>query len=113
MLSKQEKKAAAEKFRERKCTLGAYAVRCTASARVWTGVSRNLEAARNAVWFSLRMGAHRDPPLQKEWQLHGEEAFQFEVLEALDEDTPAMLIPDSLKAMKQRWMATLNAPGLL
>ena len=105
MLSNEQRKEAARKFREKKCSIGVYAVNCAASGRVWVGPSRNLESARNSVWFSLRLGAHREPSLQEEWKARGEEAFTFEVLEAVEEDTPALLVPDLLREMKKRWMA--------
>jgi len=113
MISKEGKKEAIAKFKERKPLLGVYAVRCTASGRVWVGASRNLEAARNAIWFSLRLGIHRERPIQDEWNSFGESAFEYEVLDKLAEDAPAMLVPDLLKDAKQSWMTRLAAPGLL
>jgi hypothetical protein len=55
----------------------AFAIRCTASGRVWVGASRNLDATRNSFWFSLRHGSHPARSLQEEWDVHGEAAFQF------------------------------------
>lgn len=113
MLSKEQKKEASNQFRERKSPLGVYAVRCTVNASVWVGSSRNLNAARNSIWFSLRMGNHRDQPLQQEWNTHGEGSFEYVVLELLDDDVPALLIPELLKAAKQRWINQLEARALL
>jgi len=113
MISKEGKKEAIAKFKERKPLLGVYAVRCTASGRAWVGASRNLDAARNAVWFSLRLGIHRERPIQDEWNAFGESEFEYEVLDKLPEDAPVMLVSDLLKDAKQRWMTRLGAPGLL
>lgn len=113
MLSKEQKKQAADQFREKKVRTGVYAVRCTTTGSVWVGISRNLDSAQNSTWFALRIGSHRDKPLQDEWTANGEPAFTFEALESLEEDTPALLIQDLLKTTRQRWLAQLGARGLL
>lgn len=112
MESKADKREAARQFKERKVAAGAYAVRCSDGA-VWVGITRNLDAARNACWFSLRMHGHRVASLQASWDLHGEAAFTFEALEALDEDTHPLAVQDLLKALKTSWLAKLNAQPLL
>jgi hypothetical protein len=113
MESKVEKREAARQFKDRKVAAGAYAVRCTPAAAVWVGVARNLHAARNACWFSLRMHGHRVASLQAAWDVHGEDAFTFEILQALDDDTHALAVNDSLKALKSSWMDNLGALPLL
>ena len=113
MLSKEQKKEAIHKFKERKSPLGVFAVRCAPTGRVWVGTSRNLNAARNGIWFSLRIDGHRDRALQDEWNAQGEHAFVYEVLETLEDDLSPLLLPDVLKDRKQHWMRELNAPGLL
>jgi hypothetical protein len=113
MLSKEQKKEAISQFKERKALLGVYVVRCTASGQAWVGASRNLDATRNGIWFSLRQRAHREISLQEAWDAHGEPAFEYQALEKLDEDTSPLLIPNLLKEAKQRWMTQLDARGLL
>jgi hypothetical protein len=113
MLTKEQKKEAINQFKERKIFLGVFAVRCTASGQSWVGASRNLDANRNNIWFSLRLGSHRDLPLQDEWNAHGEPSFEYMVLEKLSDEAPPLLIPDLLKEAKQRWMTRLDARGLL
>jgi hypothetical protein len=113
MESNLEKKEAIRKFKEQKPLLGAYAVRCTASGRVWVGASRNLDATKNGCWFSLRSGGHIEKSLQKEWNEHGEAAFQYEILEMLDGDLHALAIADLLKQTRQRWVEQLSALPLL
>ena len=112
MESKAARKEAIRKFKERKPALGVFAVRCTACGRVWVDTSRNLEAAKNATWFCLRNGNHRDKSLQEEWNAHGEAAFQYEILEKLDEDVHPLAVADLLKAARSRWVAQLGARGV-
>lgn len=113
MLSKESRKEAVRAYKEKKPSIGIYAVRCTSTGRVWVGTSRNLEATKNGCWFSLREGLHRDKPLQQEWNGQGELAFQYDIVSVLDEDSHPFEIADSLKAMKADWMMRLNAQPLL
>jgi hypothetical protein len=65
--SNAARKEAIRMFKEQKPLRGAFAVRCTATGRVWAGSSGNLDAARNRFWFCLRNGSHPDKALQNEW----------------------------------------------
>ena len=112
MESKAARKGAIQKFKERKPARGVFAVRCTATGRVWVDASRNLDATKNGSWFCLRNGSHRDKSLQEEWNAHGEAAFQYEILEKLDEDVNALAVADLLKAARIRWIAQLGARGM-
>ena len=113
MPSPIDKKEAIRKFKEQKAPAGAYAVRCTTTGRVWVGVSRNLDATKNGCWFMLRSGGHIEKSLQNEWNQHGEAAFQYQVLETLDDDLHALAIADLLKQTRDRWVKQLSATPLL
>jgi hypothetical protein len=112
MQSKASRKESIRQFKERKPLLGAYAVRCTATGRVWVGVSRNLEATKNGSWFCLRGGLHQDKSLQEEWNNQGESAFQYEILESLDNEVNPLNVEDLLKDKKSEWVARLGAQPL-
>lgn len=112
MLSKESRKESIRKFKERKTLLGAYAVRCTTTGEVWVGVSRNLDATKNGCWFCLRNGMHQEKTLQDEWNAHGEAAFQYEMLDALDEDVHPLEVDGLLKELKNDWVARLGAQPL-
>ena len=77
------------------------------------GASPNLEAARNSAWFQLKMGGHRNKELQAEWNGHGEAAFEFEILETLEEDVSPMVLRDVLTERKRHWAGERNARVLL
>lgn len=113
MLSKESRKEAIRKFKEQKPPAGIYAVRCTATGRVWVGMSRNLDAARNGCWFCLRIGRHQEPSLQDEWNTHGESAFKYEILDRLAADVHPLELNDLLKLKKSDWSARLGAQRLL
>ncbi len=113
MSRETSRKVAIEAFKQRTPRRGIFAVRCTPTGRAWVGASPNLDAARNGLWFSLRSGSHRDAALQAEWQVHGEAAFRFDVLEELERDMLAMDVADALKRKKREWAAKEGAPTLL
>lgn len=109
----QSRKEAIRQYKERKPLVGAYSMRCSATGRVWVGVSTNLEATRNRVWFALRLGGHPDKSLQAEWNAQGESAFEYQVLEKLDDDLHPFDVARLLKLKKSHWMAQLDAHPLL
>ena len=112
MPSPAEKKEAARKFKERKSVAGTYAIHCAATGRSWVGSTPNLDAARNAFTFCLRNGNHFNRSLQEELKARGEHAFQFEILEKLEDDLLPLAVPDLLKEKKALWVARLCATGL-
>jgi hypothetical protein len=112
-LSKEDRKEAIRKFKERKVHAGIYVVRCAESGRAWVGPSRNLDASRNSTWMMLRQGSHRDAALQAEWNARGEAAFEYEIAERFDDDLSPLLMPDRLKSQLKKWGGQLNAARLL
>jgi len=112
MPSKESRKEAIRQYKERKPLVGAYAIRCIVSGRVWVGVSRNLDATKNGSWFTLRNGLHREKSLQNEWNAHGEPSFAYEILVGLDEEIHPLELNDLLKEQKKVWLAQLDAQPL-
>lgn len=108
-----DRKAAIREYKARKIARGVFAVRCLATAKAWVGASPNLAGARNAQWFTLRQGLHRNARLQAEWNAHGESAFEFQVLEQIDDDVSDIRLRDVLKERKLRWVGQLGAEALL
>jgi hypothetical protein len=109
MLSKEERKEVVRKFTERKPLLGVFAVRYTATGRVWVGASRNLDATKNGSWLCLRNSKYHDKALQEEWNANGEPMVQYEVVEKLDGDVPPLGIGDLLREMRNYWIVRLSA----
>ena len=107
------RKEAIKEYKARKPQRGAFAVRCRATGLVWVGTSPSLGSAQNSVWFGLRHGGYPDKALQTEWNRHGEGAFEFEILEKLDEEVNPLAIKDLLKEQKVRWAGRLGAGTLL
>ena len=112
MLSTQDRKEAIRKFKELKPDAGIFAIRCTATGRVWVGASRNLGASRKRSLFMLQSGGHFDRGLQQEWNGQGEAAFQYEILEQLADDVLPLAAADLLKQKRAQWAAELGAKRL-
>ena len=113
MPSSEFKKEAIRRFKEQKPNAGVFAIRCTVSGQAWVGGSKNLDAAKNSCWFQLRNRLHREKSLQQEWDAQGESAFEYEILDRLQDDVHALEIDDLLKNKKCNWAAQLNAQQLL
>jgi hypothetical protein len=104
------RKAAIQAYKERKAPRGVFAVRCSTTSNVWVDSALDLEAAQNRIWFSLRLGdVHSEKSLVEEFQAHGREAFTYEILEKIDDDTEPMAVKDLLKERKLHWIAQLGA----
>jgi hypothetical protein len=106
------RKEAIRKFKEHKPPCGVYAVRSATTGHVWVGSFTNLDSMRTRLWFSLRLGSHRDRTLQEEWNAHGEQTFRYEILEKFDEDLCPIEVNDRLKNRKHHWAAQLGARTL-
>lgn len=107
------RKALLRAYKERRVEAGIYAVRCAASGQVWVGATPDLSTRQNGVWFSLRLGSHREPTLQAAWHAHGADAFAFEPVETIDaEGLDRFGRAARLKDRRDHWIETLNAKGL-
>lgn len=108
------RKALLREYKERKVEAGIYAVRCLATDQVWVGSTADLSTRQNGIWFSLRLGSHREKSLQAAWTAHGADAFAFEPVETIDVEGLDRFGRDSrLKERRQHWIAALNATGLM
>lgn len=97
-------------YKERKPSVGVFAVRCAATGEVWVAASRTLGSARNPIWMGLRFGSHPNKAMLAAWKAHGEASFAFEVLEECDiEGMTPLGVLDLLKGRERHWRAELGA----
>ncbi len=59
---------------------GIYRLQNTVSGKVYIGSAANTNRRRSQHYFDLRHGKHANSHLQKSWNKHGEDAFEFKVL---------------------------------
>lgn len=113
METMSHRRALVREYKEREVQAGIYAIRCTITEEVWIGGTPDLSTRQSGVWFALRTGGHTSPTLQQAWNLHGEAAFGFEVLEVLDDKGLERLGRASLLVeRREHWRAMLHAEGL-
>jgi hypothetical protein len=113
-MDKQTRRQAVSDYKERKVAHGVFAVRCAPTGEAWVGSSPNLEQAPNRLWFALRQGGHPNSALRAAWTAHGEAAFRFEVLEAVDvADLSDYARASILKDRDAHWRAELGAAKLV
>ena len=109
MIDKKELRRAAK---ERVTAKGIWAARCKSTGDAWVANSRDLTASETGLWFMLRNGMHHNKSLQAAWNLHGADAFQFEILETLDDDLPPMLLNDALRDRQKHWIGELHGTAV-
>jgi hypothetical protein len=104
-----DRRAARAAYKERKSVSGVYAVRCVPSGEVWVGQTRDVEKVWNRVVFSLRGKATPHRTMQAAWDLHGAEAFAFEVLERLEDEALDFALQSALNEQTAVWRERLKA----
>jgi hypothetical protein len=108
---KDDRREAVRAYKARATTRGIFALRCAPAGKVWVGSTPNLATITGEL-FSLRQGSHRNAALQAAWNEHGEQAFETEILEEIDQDIPPSLLADVLKRRLQHWTEQLGVPAL-
>jgi len=106
-----DRKAALRAYKERRPRPGIYAVRHIASGRAWAGSAQNLDTTRNGLWHALDAGRHLDRGLQAEWAREGEAAFEYVILEVLEEEMSPLVLKETLKARQAEWARLLAEAG--
>src|SRR5262245_1080822 len=92
--------------------IGVYRVRNRASDKSLVGASIDLPAILNRHRAQLRMGAHQNRALQRDWNALGADAFAFEILDTLAvPDRPDYDPSDDLRVLEELWLQKLSPFG--
>lgn len=111
-MNKSRRKELMREYAERPPSVGVFAVTCAATGEAWVGWSKSLDKRQNGLWFSLRTGSlPAAPDLGAAWRTHGEEAFRYEVVEAIAEDNPHTL-ERLLEERTAYWRSKLNGKAI-
>ncbi|WP_431016128.1 GIY-YIG nuclease family protein [Bradyrhizobium pachyrhizi] len=105
----QDRKQAIADYKKRPSVAGVFAIRCRATGEVWVGQALDLDKIENRIWFTLRMGSHRNTELQRAWTAHGADHFSLETLERIEDEELAYVRDTLLKERVQHWRAALDA----
>src|SRR5258708_38894824 len=69
-------------------TRGVYAIRCMTTGQVYIGASEHVGGRVGQHFSLLRAGSHPNRLLQRAWAVHGESAFNVEVLQTVEAEGP-------------------------
>lgn len=73
------------KIKPRKKQGGIYAIICNANGKIYIGSSNDMERRKQKHFSLLRNNRHSNPLLQNAYNKHGEQAFEFKVIETCRE----------------------------
>ena len=96
-------------YKQSKRPMGVYRIRNSQNDKVYIGFATDLEDRFNRHKTELKFGSHRNKELQKMWNLYGESALEFEILDVLDqkEDTQASSDKE-LHVLTEMWIQKLK-----
>lgn len=107
-----DKKALIREYKETQRPMGVYQIRNIVNGKVLIGKSVDLPSILNRQRGELRLGGHRNRALQQDWNAHGPEAFEFEILDTLPpSDKPGYNPAEDLKALEALWLEKLMPFG--
>lgn len=107
-----DRKALIREYKESRRPMGVYRVYNTVKRKSFIGTSNDLPSMLNRQQAQLRMGAHPNRELQRDWNELGADAFEFEVLDTLT--APEQGDHDStqdLRALEELWLDKLSLFG--
>ncbi|MGA7304595.1 MAG: GIY-YIG nuclease family protein [Rhodothermales bacterium] len=91
---------------------GVLKIHSAATGQTWIDTAANVDAIKNRIWFTLRMGNHPNKSLQQAWNESGPDAMLYEVIEVFKEDVSGYELERLMKERKQHWMDALQAESL-
>jgi len=100
-------------YKETPLRKGIFKVVCTATGRTWVDASTSLDSIQNRIWFTLRMGSHRNRALQKDWNEAGPEAMSFEIVEVFPDEATGFGLENLTKERRRFWLEELKAEPCL
>ena len=105
-MDKSEMKRA---YKQAKRPMGVYRIRNSYNDKVFIGFATDLPTRFNRHKAELKFGNHRNSELQEIWDLFGESAFEFEILDELDHEENTQASPNKeLHVLAEMWIQKLK-----
>lgn len=99
-------------YKQAKLPMGVYRITFAGGDKVYIGFSTDLPAKINRHKYELKLGSHRNRKLQEAWNLFGESAFEFEVLDVLEHKETSRTNPaEELPVLLEMWIRKLEKEG--
>ena len=89
-------------------TIGIYALRNKITKKYYVGSSKHIETRRDQHLYQLRRGCHHSIKLQRSYDRHGEQAFEFLILKSLDDKSSLLEIEEEFIELYQAWSNGYN-----
>ena len=106
-----DRKELIRKYKETPRPAGVYRVVHRPSGRTLLGSSLDAPAMFNRIRAQLDMKSHPNKQLQHDWDIDGEDAFEFEVVDLLEAtEDPDRDIRDDLRTLQELWRDKLRIP---
>ncbi|MDY0339929.1 MAG: GIY-YIG nuclease family protein [Coriobacteriia bacterium] len=102
-----DRKALTREYKRTPRPAGVFQVRNIKNGRVLIGPTSNLPGILNRLRFELELGTHPDNELQADWDSMGPEAFEFGVLDRLEQEEGEPGAED-LRILHQLWLERLS-----
>ncbi len=92
---------------------GIYKISNKANGKIFIGKGMNVQGKLNGQKAELRMGSHRNPELQQDWNRFGADQFAFEVIDCLEPSAadPRQDARSDLAALERLWLVKLRPYG--
>lgn len=92
--------------------MGVYRMKNLQNGKSYIGYAANLPARLNRLKFELKYGIHVNAELLSEWKSLGESAFEFEVLDVLEQaEDSRENNTDALRLLAEMWVCDLEKTG--
>ena len=104
-----DKAAIKKAYKQAKQLMRVYRIKTSQNEKTYIGYATNLQAGFNRHKAELKFGSHRNKELQEIWYSYGESAFEFEILDVLDneENSQANAI-EELQTLTEMWIQKLQ-----
>ncbi len=100
-----------QKYKEIKIEAGVYQIKNLKNQKILVRSTLDLKTMKSTQMM-LRSNGFRNRQLQEDWNLYGEAAFSFEVLEVLEEKTDGFFDKHyELKQLEKKWLEELQPYG--
>ncbi len=107
-----DKSAMKKAYLQAKRPMGVYRISNSQNNKVYIGFSIDIPARFNRHKSELNFGSHRNKELQELWNSFGEAAFEFEILDVLDNKENTQASPnEELQVLAEMWIQKLEKEG--
>jgi group I intron endonuclease len=104
-----DRAAIKKEYKESKRPMGIYRILNTQNHKAYVGSSIDLPARINRHKAQLKLKSHQNRELQETWNLFGESAFYFEILDVLDHKEDSQInSAEELDVLLQMWISRLE-----